>query len=252
VDFSIVATGETECLTCFEPVYLTDHIGASMLKGSFFQPMMLLMERMLMNGLIKGAITGESKIRPESTLFVMDGPLALYDNYYSFSNYLLEELQGYSSMPALMGIEKTGKTNDFARWESTQAKLLPGQVGMVTTEVAQLLEGKDKDEDYYHPYFYGKKFLYRTKDGDKTFVFMAVPLSGHPYRLSREDEFSEEWSNYPHLRLFCDYIENTYTNRFGLETAALDIISEANFAASLPSILSMRFLNQLIEENTGF
>jgi hypothetical protein len=181
----------------------------------------------------------------EETIFVTDGPLAVFKPF-GINPYFLESFQGKESLPILMGLEKTGLIHNFASLPQINEKISPGSIVMVTKELLDLLVG-GREGNITQPYFYGKRFIYKTKDGSKTFVLMALPQRDNPYPLSEKDRLSDHWDNYPHLHVLCEYIEENLTDSFGREQASLDIIAEANHAASLPKKLSEKFLSEIVK-----
>jgi hypothetical protein len=146
------------------------------------------------------------------------------------------------SFPVYGGVEKTGNYRKFALGQDVQDRLNPGSVAMITSNLAAIMEDGGDDSLSSLDHYFGKRFLYRSIDGSKTFVIMLPPRTGKPYS---DKISSDDWENYPHLKTFCEYVEKYKTDRFGLREAALDILSEANHAASLPARLSEKYLREM-------
>lgn len=230
-------TAAGECTACYEPVYQTDFLVPffkKSLKSDYYTNIMLFFERVLM-----AAVMAEAP-NPESSLFILDGPLSIY-SVQVFNDFLLQPLQKRHAMAPLMGLEKKGAFQNLLRDPQADAKLAPGMVGMLTVPLAHMITGAapSAKKEFYA---YGKRFLYRTQDGSKVFGLNLVPQEGRPYKGHRADE----WENYPHLHLACQFLEREQTNAFGLGVAALHVIAEANHAASMPKVLSTRFLEELL------
>lgn len=231
------------CPQCHRGVYSTDSLFLDseltyLDNGKVFLSAMNLVERFLMAGLLETSSPQESK----ATAFITDGPLAFFSSDSDINNRLLYHIQRQKHFPLLFGLEKTGVANGFAQVPEVQERLLPGHFAMVTEGIADQLSGKASSRK--SSYAYGKRFLYRTVRGDKTFVVMVPPRVGLPYQ--RFDARCEEWSNYPTLGSVAALLEEAKTERFGTSTAALAVVGQANFAASLPKVLSEHVLASLV------
>lgn len=246
-----LAEGAAFCPTCFREIHFTDFLFTeSWLKegkaSDVFLAMMLILERTLFQGVLLDSLDGSPRLPWDRTVFIVDGPLAIYSTH-SLNRYFLDRLQTYSTQPLAMGVEKTGSYVRFAQRPDVQAVLEPGSVAMITTEVANVLGGRAAERRSKHAFTYGKRFIYRTRDGHKTFVIMVPPFEGPPQKLTGErGEAADEWATYPTLRPLCEFLESNSTDQFGTATAALDIVAEANHTASLPKVLSEKFLDELL------
>lgn len=239
-ELNLSKDGIGECRHCFETVYLTDHLISNDLKmaagqGVLLQRLMLFVER-----LVGHAIASQN----EDTLVVVDGPLSLYGSYYPFNSVFLQDSNRISRN--LVGFEKSGRMSDFATYLSASDHLDPGSVMMITTDTLNLIMDRNARRELKKVFHMGRYFIYRTQDGLKTFVFMAPPSDGLAY--STDEPVSDEWTNYPVVPAVCAFIENEKTDAFGLAQPSLDLISEANFAASLPKNLSEIFLSLIVFE----
>lgn len=244
---NVLPRNATKCPRCLNPIYITDALFFNSAIGkSLGSSTMLAFERLLMHGVVTGAALGENHMGSDRTLFVIDGPLGLFDTPI-LNAYLLSSIQALPKAPIYVGFEKGGEINRYARRLLEEDHLLPGEIAMYTDGAYNAL----RDSSQTRPnYFFGKRFFYRTEDASRIFVFSLIPSSGFPYEHGAGDGWSDSWENYPHARLIADYIEAHSTLRFGPTEATLDVIAEANHAASLPKTLSEKFLNELISEKT--
>lgn len=237
-----------KCPTCKKGVYVTDMLFLDseltyLDNGGVFLSAMNLIERFLMAGLFE-EMSVEDRNR---TAFITDGPLAFFSSNTEINNKLLYQIQRQQPQPILFGVEKTGVANAFAELPEVREHLKPGCFAMITEGFANLMVGKTTSRK--NSYAYGKRFLYRNLRGDKVFVVMVPPRVGLPY--VKFEARCDEWNTYPTLGSISDVLEAQQTERFGLDTAALDIVSHANFSASLPKVLSEALLTDLVRANVS-
>ena len=239
----------TTCNVCGKGMYLTDGLFLDselsyLDNAGVFLSAMNLIERFLMAGVIETTSLEEKTV----TAFITDGPLAFFSSNSEINNKLLYQVQRQNPQPLLFGVEKTGVANSFAQIPEVQEKLKPGYFAMVTEGIANLMLGKASSRK--DSYSYGKRFLYRNLRGDKIFVVMVPPRVGLPYQ--KFEARCDDWTTYPTLGSVSDVLEQEQTERFGVDTAALGIISQANFSASLPKVLSEALLHELVKEQMRF
>lgn len=232
------------CPQCGKGVYLTDVLFLDseltyLDNGGVFLSVMNLVERFMMAGLVE-ATPPEARA---TTAFITDGPLAFFSSDAEINNKLLYQIQRQKPQPLLFGLEKTGIANAFAEVPEVREKLTAGSFAMITEGFATSMTGRPSRKDSYA---YGKRFLYRNKRGDKIFVVMVPPRVGVPY--AKFEARCDDWSTYPTLGSISDILEEQQTDRFGLGTSALGIIARANYAASLPKVLSEMLLVDLVKK----
>lgn len=230
----------SRCVDCGRTYYPTDALFSSWVSirdnvGSTYMSIMTILEKILTLGMM------ESSPDLSREIYVTDGPLVMYGPFSHLTKLFRERIQKLD-VPLVIGVEKTGVHHSFALREDVQSILRPGSVALLHTELTERLCGRPYGL-IQEQYGYGKRFLYRTLDGEKTFVFMVVPEYGLPY-VSKDDEDADSWDRYPHLRLYCEYLETHSIDTFGTTEAALDILAEANHEASLPKVISERILKE--------
>lgn len=230
------------CVECGRFYYPTDAIFSNWLcikdnVGSTYLSLMVILEKILTLGMM------ETSLSLDKELYITDGPLVIYGPFAHLTKLFRERIQSLDT-PLLIGVEKHGVHHNFAMRDDIQAALFPGSVALLSTELTERLCGK-MNGLYQEQYGYGKRFLYRTLNGEKTFVFMAVPERNLPY-VSKDDTDADNWDRYPHLRLYCEYLETHSIDTFGTTEAAIDILAEANHEASLPKTLSEKILKEKV------
>lgn len=232
------------CERCGEHLYPTDFLrlhqkfSNSGSNEKEFNEAMSTMERIVMAGLILKASHNPESLK--RVLFITDGPLAFF-RAGELSEHMTNFLQRQKNQPVLMGIEKTGRVADFANSDTVQKKLNPGDVAMLTSDAFRLLADASTSS-YGHESFYGRRFIYRTRSGHKTFVLSVPPSSGIAYGI----DSSEEWTDYPTLKHLIDVIEETKIDLYGTSTPAISSISKANDTASIPRSLGEKMLSEII------
>jgi hypothetical protein len=145
-----------------------------------------------------------------STLFVMDGPMAVYGPPAKLRARALEYFQRMTATtpgagPYLCGVEKTGIAVDYAATLARHNALKPGDLLVVDAEVVGAITNSDNPIAYGSETYWGRKFLYRSLDG-RTVVITVLPASGPPY----DDHGGQpEPAAYPSLPAVLDVIDRT-------------------------------------------
>lgn len=210
--------------------------------GERFSTTMIVMERLMMAGIL-GTMRGRSPEVMASTAFILDGPLSFFEAH-TLVEPLLKHIQGLPGL-IICGVEKTGRLNLFARREMENGRLKAGELLMVTADLRERVSGARTKAHL----FYGQHFIYRSRDGRRTFVFTAPPRLGAPY--SGAQGF-ERWENFPTLRVICELFEELYSEEFSRGGAgALTPIVKANSEASIPMALGETLLRELLREVQG-
>lgn len=246
----------TECdnKSCGKAVYLSDRLFQDSILNmrlsvghrSNVASVMSLIERLMMSIYIKLS----SRENRRRTAYITDGSLALFEGDKTTRDGMLKHLQSYYSnddvVPILFSVEKTGTTVNFAESAKMRETLKEQQFYMVTNQVIDDMYGKSNQRNNY---FYGKKFVYKSISG-KMYSIMVPPLVGDPYAVERGYIYqTDDFERYLTLGTISEIIDNSETDRFGSETAALAQIAEANSAASLPKRMSMVTLRELVEKH---
>lgn len=187
----------------------------------------------------------------ERTLFITDGPLGLHGTVAPlkrrFQDYLGEfakqcNANDRPAAPLVVGVEKSGA---FVEHAHLIAHLIePGQVMFLTTEYINRVTGRPLNNPYGSDEFYGRRFIYRTRNG-RTLVVTIPPKPGvTPYG----DPDGELWSSYPTLRPICEVLDHVQTRLY--ENAVIPV-ALAHSAASLPLGVGQSVLRALVQQSLG-
>jgi hypothetical protein len=149
------------------------------------------------------------------TLFIVDGPLAVYGPPAPLRSRALNYFQAMaagspSDGPYLVGVEKTGVVIDYARQLQYHDVIKPGEllvcddvlIGQMTNTANPLGYGKET--------YWGRKFIYRTADG-RVLVPTVMPLAGPPYE-ARGGQAGPE--GYPTLPAILAVIDRTGSSMY--------------------------------------
>lgn len=149
------------------------------------------------------------------TLFIVDGPLAMYGPPAPLRSRALSYFQKMAADapangPYLVGVEKTGVVVDFARRLQYHDVIKPGEllvcdevlIGQMTNTTNPLGYGKET--------YWGRKFIYRTADG-RVLVPTVMPLAGAPYDLLGGQRGP---SGYPTLPAILDVFDRTGSSMY--------------------------------------
>lgn len=120
-----------------------------------------------------------------STLFIIDGPLAMYGPPAKLRGRALEFFQRMAAHtpghgPYVVGIEKTGATVDYANALVRNGVLAPGDLLVLDTHLLSQMTNATNVMAYGKETYWGRKFVYRTLDG-QVLVPTVMPPSGAPY-----------------------------------------------------------------------
>lgn len=248
----------TACPACGAKVYLGDVLRTDeeyMPEGSnrsALTRMMLTAERLTSLGYMQLLFEDAHNYEVlERTLFITDGPLGLFGTVAPlkrrFQDYLGElakqcTANNRPAAPLVVGVEKSGAFVEHARLIAPLIE--PGQVMFLTTEYINRVTGRPLDNPYGSDEFYGRRFIYRTKNGG-VLVFTVPPKPGvTPYG----DPDGELWSSYPTLRPICEVLDTVQTHLY--ENAVIPV-ALAHSAASLPLGVGQSVLRALVQQSLG-
>jgi hypothetical protein len=150
-----------------------------------------------------------------NTLFVMDGPMAMYGPPAKLRARALEYFQQMSAAtpgaaPHLCGIEKTGIFVDYARTLARHDVLKPRDLLIMDYEVIAAMTNVNNPIAYGSETYWGRKFIYRAKDG-RVVVFTVLPRTGPPY----DDHGGQpDPAAYPSLPAILDVIDRTGSSMY--------------------------------------
>lgn len=253
-----VPKGGTNCPECGKKIFLGDVLRTEeeyMPEGSnrsSLTRMMLVAERLTSLGYMQLLFNDPHSYDVlGKTIFITDGPLALHGTVAPlkrrFQDYLADfgkrcAANNLAAAPLVVGVEKSGAFVEHAQLISHLIE--PGHVMLLTTEYINRITGRPEGNPYGTDEFYGRRFIYRTRNGG-VLVFTVPPIPGiTPYG----DQDGEYWSSYPTLRPVCEVLDNVQTQLY--ENAVIPV-ALAHSAASLPLGVGQSVLRALVQQSLG-
>ncbi|MFH9547700.1 hypothetical protein [Streptomyces sp. NPDC017435] len=150
-----------------------------------------------------------------STMFIMDGPMAVYGPPAKLRSRALKFFQSMASTtpgsaPYICGIEKTGTVVDYATTLARHDVLKPGDLLVVDADVIAAITNTENPAAYGAETYWGRKFAYRSVDG-RTVVLTVLPPEGNPY----DDHGGQPLpSAYPSLPAILDVVDRTGSSMY--------------------------------------
>ncbi|MET8386500.1 hypothetical protein ABZV14_26205 [Streptosporangium canum] len=250
---AVTTTGST-CPSCNAQLYLADVLRTHEeynVEGSNFTPMgrvMTAAERLMSLCYLNFfADTAPDVLR--HTIFITDGPLALFGPLAPLKRRFQEHLSDLSSWcaqrglvaPLIVGIEKSGAFVEHA--EQIKDLIPTGYVMRLTNDYINRISGRPANNHYGVDEFYGRRFIYRTRAGDPL-VITVLPAPGlSPYDGGTE---VEGWDAYPTLRLICDVLDSLRTRMYQHAVVPMAL---AHSAAALPLGVGRSVLTMMAQQN---
>jgi hypothetical protein len=150
-----------------------------------------------------------------TTLFIVDGPLAVYGPPAKLRARALTyfQLMGTDTpglAPYICGLEKTGAMVDFARQLARHGVLEPGQLMVCDEEILGRVTNATNARAYGKETYWGRKFIYRALDG-RVVVPTVMPATGDPYDSNGGKPDPDE---YPTLPAILDVIDRTGSSMY--------------------------------------
>lgn len=246
------------CTLCGAQLYLADVLRSYeeyAPEGSNLSPLtrvMLIAERLMIFGYLDHLYTTSDSPKDvlRQTLFITDGPLALFGVVAPLKRRLydyLQELYRWSaihgiSIPLMVGVEKSGR---FVEHAELISDLIPeGNVMRLTTDYINRITGRPDGNEYGTDEFYGRRFIYRTTSGDPLVITVPPATGVLPYSGRGDDDFA----SYPTLRTICEVLDSIRTR---LYPNAVIPVALAHSAASLPLGVGHSVLRALAQKGVG-
>lgn len=150
-----------------------------------------------------------------STLFIVDGPLAMYGPPAKLRARALAFFQAMTSTtpgdgPYLCGLEKTGAMVDYARQLARHDVLKPGDLLVCDRQVIDTVTNSTNALAYGKETYWGRKFVYRARDG-RVVVPTVMPTTGPAYDTSGGQPGPD---GYPTLPAILDVIDRTGSSMY--------------------------------------
>ncbi|NYD78992.1 hypothetical protein [Arthrobacter cupressi] len=150
-----------------------------------------------------------------TTLFIVDGPLAVFGTPAKLRGRALEYFQNMGSSapgraPYICGIEKSGALVDYARQLARHDILQPGELLVCDEEIIARVVNANNARAYGKETYWGRKFVYRAPDG-RVVVPTVPPPTGAPYDASGGQA---DPASYPTLSAILDVIDRTGSSMY--------------------------------------
>lgn len=150
-----------------------------------------------------------------STLFIVDGPLAMYGEPAKLRGRAESYFQAMAfttpgNAPYLCGIEKSGAMVDYARQLARHDVLKPGDLLVCDAAVIARIANTADPANYGKETYWGRKFIYRARDG-RVVVPTVMPAAGPAYATGGGQPGPD---GYPTLTAILDVIDRTGSSMY--------------------------------------
>ncbi len=150
-----------------------------------------------------------------STLFIVDGPLAMYGPPAKLRGRAQEYFQAMAATtpgdgPYVCGLEKSGAMVDYARQLARHDVLKPGDLLICDQDVVKVVTNSENPAGYGKETYWGRKFVYRAKDG-RVVVPTVMPVAGAAYDSSGGLPGPD---GYPTLPAILDVVDRTGSSMY--------------------------------------
>lgn len=210
-----------ECDACGLPLFPTDalriyeEVGEELSNESALGRLMSVVELLVLVGLASLLWEQQRQELLPTTLFIVDGPLAVYGPPAKLRSKALDFFQAMATStpgpaPFVCGIEKTGTMVDFARQLAHYDILAPGDLLICDQTVLGRMGSPDKARTYGKETYWGRKFIYRSLDG-RVVVPTVPPPTGAPYDANGGQA---DPNDYPTLPAILDVIDRTGSSMY--------------------------------------
>lgn len=217
----LVPAAGVECIACNEWLYPTDvlriheEVGEEGSNQSALGRLMSVVELLVLVGLATLLWEQSRYELLPRTLFIVDGPLAVYGPPAKLRARALEYFQFMDAgtpgdAPYLCGLEKTGAMVDFARQLARHEILQPGEVLVCDQEILARVTNATNVQAYGKETYWGRKFIYRALDG-RVVVPTVMPAVGAPYDANGGQPDPKD---YPTLPAIIDVIDRTGSSMY--------------------------------------
>jgi len=219
-DVQVPPTG-VECDACNEWLYPTDvlriheEVGEEGSNQSALGRLMSVVELLVLVGLATLLWEQSRRELLPTTLFILDGPLAVYGPPAKLRGRALDYFQHMDAVtpgtaPYICGIEKTGAMVDFARQLARHDIITPGDVLVCDEDIIARVTNSTNVRAYGKETYWGRKFIYRAHDG-RVVVPTVMPVVGAPYDASGG---KPDPKDYPTLPAILDVIDRTGSSMY--------------------------------------
>lgn len=149
------------------------------------------------------------------TLFIQDGPLAMYGEPAKLRAQAEKYFRAMSNTspgdsPFVCGIEKSGVFVDYGRQLARHDLVLPGELVVCGKPILERLVSTSDPQAYGKETYWGRKFIYRSLDG-RVVVLTVPPAAGSAYDARGGQPGPE---GYPTLTSILDVIDRTGSSMY--------------------------------------
>ena len=217
----LVPAAGVECIACNEWLYPTDvlriheEVGEEGSNQAALGRLMSVVELLVLAGLATLLWEQSRHELLPRTLFIVDGPLAVYGPPAKLRARALEYFQFMAAGtpgdgPYLCGLEKTGPMVDFARQLARHDIVQAGELLVCDQEILARVTNATNVQAYGKETYWGRKFIYRALDG-RVVVPTVMPAVGAPYDGNGG---KPDPADYPTLSAILDVIDRTGSSMY--------------------------------------
>lgn len=210
-----------DCFDCGVRLYPTDvlriheEVGEEGSNQSALGRLMSVVELLVLVGLATLLWEQSRKELLPTTLFIVDGPLAMYGPPAKLRGRALEYFQAMvattpGDAPYVCGLEKTGAMVDYARQLARHDVLEPGDLLVCDEDVIRRVTNAANARAYGKETYWGRKFIYRAFDG-RVVVPTVMPPTGAPYDANGGQPDPAAYSTLPAI---LDVIDRTGSSMY--------------------------------------
>lgn len=210
-----------DCDACGLHLFATDvlriheEVGEEGTNQAALGRLMSVMELLVLVGLASLLWEQSRKELLPTTLFIVDGPLAMYGPPAKLRGRALDFFQAMGSTtpgdgPFVCGIEKSGAMVDYARQLARHDVLAPGELLVCDENVIARVTNATNAQAYGKETYWGRKFVYRALDG-RVVVPTVPPPSGAPYDSNGGQPDPKD---YPTLPAILNVIDRTGSSMY--------------------------------------
>ncbi|WP_409493983.1 hypothetical protein [Amycolatopsis sp. cmx-11-12] len=216
-----VPSAGISCNACDVHLYPTDvlriheEVGEEGTNQSALGRLMSVIELLVLTGLATLLWEQSRQKALPKTLFIVDGPLAVFGTPAKLRGRALEYFQAMGNSapgiaPYVCGIEKTGTLVDYARQLARHDIIERGELLICDEQVIARVVNANNARAYGKETYWGRKFVYRALDG-RVVVLTVPPPTGAPYDANGG---KADPSDYPTLPAILDVIDRTGSSMY--------------------------------------
>lgn len=218
--FPVPPAGVT-CSECGVQLFPTDvlriheEVGEESTNQSALGRLMSVIELLVLVGLATLLWEQSRQRNLPTTLFIVDGPLAVFGTPAKLRGRALKYFQAMGSTtlgkaPYVCGIEKSGALVDYARQLARHGILEPGDLLECDEQIIARVVNANNARAYGKETYWGRKFVYRALDG-RVVVPTVPPPTGVPYD---DNGGKSAPADYPTLSAILDVIDRTGSSMY--------------------------------------